>query len=245
MNNLIPAVDKTVQMLEMLSLKGAAQSELSKSLGISMSTAYRILQTLLARNWVRKDDAGVYTVSSGILVLFNAFDRDVKIVQKARLKVDEISSCYHIACKLSLRRGSEQLTDHRAEPPGPVALTGQAGSVFPLIEGSVGSALLADEPDLYIEELLKNCTATIPEKENPELLWNAVKEVRKNNCVLNMRQNRWNIAAFSVPLRGSSGKIFAALTLIGSAEDFAGEKLEKWRKLLCDAAKECESISDR
>ena len=242
MNNTIPAVDKALQMLEALSKKGFSQAALSKRLGISMSTAYRILQTLLAHNWVHKDDAGLYTLSSGLLVLFNAFDRDLEILRRARHKVDEIVSQYHIACKLSLRQGSEQLTDHRAEPPGPVALTGQPGSHFPLIEGSVGAALLADESDAHIRELLKNCSSMIPEKENPELLWNSLNEVRKNNCVLNLHRNRWNIAAFSVPLRNSSGKVFAALTLIGSDDDFSGEKRNQWQQILLAAAAECEAV---
>lgn len=245
MNNTIPAVDKTVQMLELLSEGGASQSELSKRLKISMSTAYRILQTLLFRKWVCKDESGIYTLSSGLPALFPAFDSDLEIISKARRKVDEIVLHYHIACKLSLRRGREQVTDYRAEPPGPVSLTGHAGSRFPLIEGSVGGALLADEENSAISELIKNCSVMIPEKEEPELLWNSIKEVRKNNCTLNMRKNRWNIAAFSVPLRNNSGKIFAALTLIGTADDFTPPKRQKWQKILLTAAAECENISQK
>lgn len=243
MNNTIPAVDKTVQMLEMLSEGAFSQGELSRHLGISMSTAYRILQTLLARNWVAKDERGIYTLSTGLLPLCKAFDRDFEIIQKARKKVDDISSRYHIACKLSLRRGSEQMTDHRAEPHGPVRLTGQPGSTFPLIEGSVGAALLADESDEHIAALLESCPVLIPEKEDPQLLKEAIAEVRQKGCVLNLRKNRWNIAAFSIPLRDSSNRIFAALTLIGTADDFSGLQKQKWQKILTGAAGECQTLS--
>ena len=70
MNNVIPAVDKSVQILEMLSEAPASQVELSKALGISMSTVYRILQTLACRDWVKKDDRGTYFLASGVLTLF-------------------------------------------------------------------------------------------------------------------------------------------------------------------------------
>lgn len=243
MNNKIPAVDKTIQMLEMLSEGSCTQGELSRSLKISMSTAYRILQTLLARNWVDKDDAGVYTLSTGLLPLCKAFDSDFEIIKRARQKVDEICSRYRIACKLSLRRGNEQLTDYRAEPPGPVALTGRSGSSFPLIEGSVGAALLADGSDEHIKALVEDCPVLIPEKEDPELLFQAIREVRQKGGVLNKRMNRWHIAAFSVPLRDRSGRIFAALTLIGRADDFADPKDQKWREILLAAASECETVS--
>ena len=242
MNNGIPAVDKSVQILEMLSEAPASQGELSKALGISMSTAYRILQTLACRDWVKKDDRGTYFLASGVLTLFKPFDRDLEILKRARHKVDELCCLCHTACKLSLRRGNLQITEYRAEPEGPVTLTGVPGSTFPLAEGSVGAALLADDSDENILSCLAGCSAPIPEKKDPELLKSAVAEVRRNNCVLNMSKNRWNIAALSVPLRNSSGRIFAALTLIGSAGDFAGNRRKKYEELLKKAVLECESM---
>ena len=242
MNNTIPAVDKTIQLLEMLSKGAYTQSELSRTLEISMSSCYRILQTLLAHNWVEKNDSGVYTLSTGVLPLLKFFDRDLELLKKARAKVDEICLKHHIACKLSLRRGNLQITEYRAEPAGPVTLTGVPGSTFPLVEGSVGAALLADDSDENIISCLAGCDAPIPEKEDPELLRAAVAEVRRNNCVLNMRKNRWNIAALSVPLRNTSGRIFAALTLIGSVDDFAGTRRKKYEELLKKAVFECESM---
>lgn len=245
MNNMIPAVDKTVQMLEMLSGGSFTQSELSRALGISMSSTYRILQTLLMRDWVRKVGAGGYVLSAGLLPVCKVFDCDLEIIKKARQKVDEICSRYHIACKLSLRRGNVQLTDYRAEPPGPVRLTGNAGSSFPVVEGSVGAALLADESDEHIAALLENCDVLIPEKADPRLLKCAIDEVREHNCILNLRKNRWNIAAFSVPLRDNTGRIFAALTLIGTADDFAGAKRQKWQDILFAAVAWCENTFEQ
>ena len=60
MNNTIPAVEHTIAVLEYMSStdSGVTQSEIRQKLQISMSSAYRILQTLLKHRWVRKDDAG-------------------------------------------------------------------------------------------------------------------------------------------------------------------------------------------
>ena len=55
MNNTIPAVEKAVQLLLALAEGEKTQAELSAGLGISMSTAYRILTTLQAHRWVRKN----------------------------------------------------------------------------------------------------------------------------------------------------------------------------------------------
>ena len=232
MNNKIPAVEKTIQLLLVLSEKNATQAELSRSLKISMSTTYRILMTLLKHRWVSKSEDGVYTLSNGLLPLTLKLSNEVNLLEKACEKVREISDKYQIACKLSVRKEDLQLTYFRAEPSGPVALTGQVGSTFPLIEGSVGAALLADETDETIQELLDHCDADIPEKLNPELLYDAIREVRENGFALNLRKNRWNIAACSTPLQDQQGKIIGAITLVGTQDDFSGKNRKKWFTIL-------------
>ena len=72
MNNNIPAVEKTLALLELLSSeeKGLTQAQLKEKLHISMSTCYRILQTLLAKEWVRKDENSVYHPGKSLYPLF-------------------------------------------------------------------------------------------------------------------------------------------------------------------------------
>ena len=232
MNNKIPAVEKTIQLLSVLSERKGTQAELSKMLGISMSTTYRILMTLLKHRWVSKSEDGVYSLSSGLLPLTLGLSDEVNILERTCEKVTDISKKYQIACKISVRKENLQQTYFRAEPSGPVALTGHVGSTFPLIEGSVGAALLAEETDDTIQELLENCDADIPEKQNPELLYQSIKEVRKKGYVLNLRKNRWNIAACSIPLHSQTGNVIAAMTLIGTIEDFTGQGWKRIEKIL-------------
>lgn len=230
--NRIPAVDKTIQLLTALSEKDFSQAELNEKLDISMSTAYRILMTLQAHRWVRKKAGGIYTLAEGLLPLTRGISDDVTLLEKIAAQLPALAEKHQIACKLSIRQEEEQLTFFRAEPPGPVALTGQPGSTFPLIEGSVGAALLADASEKEIRELIAACSADIPEKKEPELLFNAVREARCRGAVLNARPNRWNIAALSVPVRDHAGNVIAALTIVGCGEDFAGNKRNEWELLL-------------
>lgn len=243
MNNMIPAVDKTVQLLSRLAEQESTQAELSRTLGISMSTAYRILTTLQEHRWVRKKAGSVYALGDGLLGLSRGLSGEVALIEKAMTQVRRIADKYRIACKLSIRKEDRQLTYFRAEPLGPVALTGNAGSTFPLIEGSVGAALLAEETDEGIAALIASCEPDLPEKRQPELLFRAIREVRERGAVLNVRRNRWNIAAFSIPLHDAAGRVIAALTLIGAAGDFSGKKRAKWERVLKNAAAECESQS--
>lgn len=228
MNNLIPAVDKTVQLLLYLSGHKATQSELCRELDISMSTTYRILATLQHHRWVRKLRGGVYELAEGMLALNSGNHSEIILLEKVSGKLSEITLQYGIAGKISLRRGDSQITYFRSELPDAVSLTGRTGSSFPLGEGSVGAVLLADESYENIMALLHGCRVDIPEKSNPELLFKAISEVKEQGFVLNLRRNRWNIAALSVPVRNHTGSIIAALTLIGTVDDFAGSSSKLW-----------------
>lgn len=241
MNNIIPAVDKSVQLLLTLAQHPCTQSTLSQTLHISMSTCYRILMTLQHHHWVKKAPGGIYSLSHGIFPLVESFPQDLALLDRAERQVSHLSEKHQIACKLSIRSGIHQLTRFRAEPSGPVALTGQVHSTFPLIEGSVGAALLSQESPDDIQELIEQCSEDIPEKQNPALLSAALSEVRARGTVLNLRPNRWHIAACSIPLHNQSGEVVAALTIIGMAEDFVGGKRKQWDKILKKAAARCEA----
>ena len=125
MNNKIPAVEKTIALLELLAKlpEGATQAELKKELGISMSTAYRILQTLLKHKWIRKNADTKYSLDNGLLPLLYPFRNSMELLEHAQKVIDRVSAENEMACKLSIRRGTEQVTIMRAEPEGPFALT--------------------------------------------------------------------------------------------------------------------------
>ena len=231
-------MDKAVQLLLRLAEKDATQAELGASLGISASTTYRILMTLQEHRWVCKKIGAVYSLGDGLMPLTRWIARELSLLERMTMKVSEIANRYQMACKLSVRQGDKQLTYFRSEPPGPVALTGQTGSTFPIIEGSVGAALLCDATEAEREKLVESCDEAIPEKSNPGLLHDAIREIHECGTALNNRKNRWNIAALSIPVRNSAGKIIAALTMIGSTEDFTPSKRQRWNRILCETIKD-------
>lgn len=73
----------------------------------------------------------------------------------------------------------------------------------------------------------------------------AVGEVRMKGYAVNLRKNRWNIAAMSMPVRDAEGSVIAAITLIGAESDFAGKKRSKLVSVLKDAVRKCSEGSCR
>lgn len=236
--NTVPSVEKTVMILDTIirSDEGMTHAQLAKMCGVTASTCYRVLKSLEKYDWIEKRSDGTFVPGQGLLPLA------VKLCTKptgnwdqARQILSRLAAKTRLACKLSIRRGDEQVVTARAESPGPFSVSGKTGATFPVMEGSVGAALLADTPRSELETLLRSCREAIPEKEDPELLFRAVDTVNETGYILNTTHNRWRIGALSVPLRDPLGRIVGALTLLGMADDFSETQLAQYLKAMKQA----------
>lgn len=237
---IIPAVDKAVAILRYLGGRqgGASQAELSEALSITSTTCYRILQSLLRAGFLHKT-GGSYDLGGGILAVVQKLNEHSAHFACAQPILYRLAEGSGLSTKLSIRQGEEQLSILRSESPLPMSVTGKVGSHFPLIEGSVGAALLADTPEREIRTLAKRCRTRVPEQNHPELILAGVQAIREHGYCLNAGQNRWHVEALSVPVRDKAGTIVAALTLLGTQADFAEKRLSKIVRLALRAAPHC------
>ncbi len=226
--NTNPAVEKTLLLLHHLgqSGSGATQAELARELGISPSTCYRILQTLRKHDWVRKGTDSRYDLSGGVLTATMKLHRQLVRLEHCRPLLDELAATTGLTAKLSIRQGDRQVTILRAESPRPLSVSGKVGARFPLIEGSVGAALLSRTEADEVRELAANCPEDIPERGNPDLVLARIATIRRDGYCLNIGQTRWRIGAMSAPLVGADGQVATALTLLGVDEDFADDQVK-------------------
>lgn len=242
--NIIPAVEKAVAILNRLGElpKGATQSELATSLNIAPSTCYRILQTLLAADYIRKNSPTRYDLSGGI-------ERAVRKLTNLALRFEAAQPCLEtlaentgLCAKLSIRQGFDQIPILRAESPRIMSVSGKIGVRFPIIEGSVGAALLSGALETEIRQLAAQCQIDVRERNHPELILEGIAAIRRRGYCLNAGRNRWKIDAMSVPVRDRDGDVAAAITLLGYDDDFAGERAKKMAAALLSAARRCAAL---
>ncbi|MDZ4199722.1 MAG: IclR family transcriptional regulator, partial [Kiritimatiellia bacterium] len=217
---MVPSVERALLLMEFLgqSEQGATQQELAEALEITPSTCYRILRTLKSRDWIRPASGGRFVVAGGILrAALCVADRFARF-ESAKPILQKLSRETGLSCKMSIRQGDEQVTVLREESPKPMCVSGRVGARFPVIEGSVGAALLSGESEAFIRACAAACREMIPETETPELILNRVLEIRsKGYCLVDSRE-RWHVLAISAPIRDREGRVNAAVTLLGFPE---------------------------
>ena len=239
-NNTIPAVDKTLKIMEYLASEqhSATQAELCKAADVTATTGYRIVQTLIKHDWVRKTPDNRYMLSFAMLDIWMKSSGHRIFFEQFQPVLDVLAEKVHLSCKLSIRGGNEQISILRADSPEPFSISGKIGTRFPLIEGSVGAALLALDPEEDIRALCEECQVDIREKNNSALVLSRIREWKKKGYVFNRGTNRWHVDAMSVPVIRKGSNVVAALTLIGVPGDFTEKNMEQRAESLTEAAKQ-------
>jgi len=240
-NHIVPSVERALKLMEFLgrSEPGATQQELATVLELTPSTCYRILQTLRNQDWIRQQPGGRYVMAGGILrAAMKVADRITRF-GAAQPILDQLARATELSCKLSIRQGDEQVTVLRAESPRPMSVSGRVGARFPVVEGSVGAALLSDESEATLRLLAGACREKIPEAADPDLILKRMAEVRKTTVCLVDSRVRWHTLALSTPVRDSAGTVAAAVTLLGFPEDFSSARMDGMIQQIGAAADAC------
>ena len=242
--NTIPALDKALSAIEYLCSadRSVTQAELSRAVDVTATTGYRIVQTLMKHNWIRKNRGNTYSLSPGMLILFLKLRNGGALFDSAQPVLEELARRTRLACKLSIRQWNEQLSVLRAESPEPFSVSGKNGSRFPVIEGSVGAALLFGESEETIRSLASECRAEIPEKSDSDLVLRRIAELRRKGYLFNRGNNRWRVDAMSMPVFDSRNQVAAAVTLLGIREDFSDATLPSLAEKLAEAVRKIETM---
>ena len=241
--NTIPAVGKALTVMELLckARNAMSQAQLSQASGASISTCYRILQTLLAHGWVGKTAEG-YQPAAGFYQLAQHETNAFPPLESFQPILEALSQATELGSKLSLRQGDEQVTVLRAESPQPFAVSGKVGSHFPVIEGTVGAALLCGASPEELRQLLKRAAPELEETHTPAVLPRRIEKLRQQGYVLRAQPNRWKVCAMSAAVRNRAGAAVAALTLLGAKEDFSGDHLSECIDGLRQAVRKAEAL---
>ena len=114
--NTVPAVDKALAIIEFLCAQGrpVTQIEINRSAGVTATTGYRIVQSLMKHNWIRRNPNNTYSLSIGMVGVLMHSQRNGFLFSSAQSVLDRLSTETKLTCKLSIRQWNEQVAVLRA-----------------------------------------------------------------------------------------------------------------------------------
>jgi DNA-binding IclR family transcriptional regulator len=212
----IPVLTKAIAVLRAIAEEneGMTTKVLAHMLGISSSTTYRIMQTLLAEDWVRVTSAGHYELSWGLRSLLRPPSQYERLIETARPFLAQLARETGLVSKLSVQQGEQAVALARAESPQGTAVSVRLGATFSLSLGSSGSVLLSELPIAERRRLLALAPQECWERQTPADVEKRIADCRRSGVCSDFGTYRSSIYALSSPVRSREGGIVGAFTVI-------------------------------
>jgi DNA-binding IclR family transcriptional regulator len=219
----IRAVDRALRLLTMLSDgKPRNLTQLSEAIGLSNSTTFRILATLVGCNYVKRDGhSGSYSLGLACLELAQAYQvgsdiRQVALPELERLR-DDTKETVHLAV---LDQMDVVYVEKLSGLHAVQVMSSRVGGRQPAYCTGLGKVLLAYSDPQAVRtafELtsLPPCTqATI---RRVDTLMDHLEQVRRQGYALDQGEHEAEVRCVAAPVCDVTGKVVAAISVAGSA----------------------------
>ncbi|MVN86448.1 helix-turn-helix domain-containing protein [Deinococcus sp. HMF7620] len=203
-------------------LRQAPLSAVARAAGLSVSTAYRLLETLRQQGFVDWDEAsGLFRIGLRAFQVGAAFDAAQALIAAAdpemRALVAELGESANLAVlRPSGGGGWTAAYVHQVEGPQLVRMFTQPGAGAPLHASGVGKVLLASRPDEEARLALAETqlTAFTPHTlTSPDAVLAALTAVRADGYALDDQERELGVRCVAVPVRSAGTQVTAALSV--------------------------------
>ncbi|QKX19032.1 IclR family transcriptional regulator [Microbulbifer sp. YPW1] len=143
----VPALDKALEILEFLAAESLplSQSDIALGIGRTNSEIYRVLVGLESRGYILRDEvSGKYRMSLKLLELTRTLSPVSQLRFAAQPEMEALAARLGQSCHLSVIHQGQLMVVLQVASPGPVSLSFNEGTLFPLLQTVSGRLLLAN-----------------------------------------------------------------------------------------------------
>ena len=215
----VRSIDRAISILKCFSLHRLELSgaEVAQEVGLSVTTAHRILSCLSKGGFVTRNERTLkYTVGPEIYRIGNLFMFSLDLTRIAEPVVKLLNEMTGEVVNVAIRNEDVIFILLREESKFPIALRLYAGTTLPAHATSLGKALLselsADELDkVYPSNTLSRLTdKTITDKAN---LKRELDSIRRTGLAFSREETHEGSMAVATLIRNAAGKAIAALSI--------------------------------
>lgn len=142
---LVPALDKALDVLELLSDRAVSmsQTEISRALDRNPSELFRTLSALEARGYIRRTGGSRYRLTLKLFELSRAHSPYDELLRVAQPVMRHLSEAIQETCHLTTLRAGEIVVLAQNESPKPLRLSVEVGSRHSPLSTTSGRLLLS------------------------------------------------------------------------------------------------------
>lgn len=242
--NGVPVLERTLDLLALLEQEdqGATIRELCDRLGLPRSTVYRVLNSLLARQFVRRSTDGVFALGPALIALAARVRPDggaYDLGEIAKGPMQQLRDDLGEPVKLSVRDGDRArvivaLLGRHEYAPAP-----STGTSYPLHAGAASKLILAHLSDADLERHLSApLTRYTPRSiTDPNKLRAQLIRIRRERFAQDLGEHNLSVHAMAAPVFEPAGRFLAALSIPFLADKDTATR-ERMRLRVIEAAQQ-------
>ncbi|OBQ56705.1 IclR family transcriptional regulator [Tamlana sp. s12] len=212
-----PALDKGLDILEYLSQIKIPQSqmEIAQGLNKSPNELYRMLVCLEQRGYLLKSaQSGKYSLSLKLYQLSHRHSPIDGLLKASKPVMEELSNSTKQSCHLSIIYHGQLMVVSQMKSPGPVSLSIEEGSLFPLTKTASGRVLLAHLEGDKLNELLNNNQEFISlSKKEQKDFKERLQRINKDKHEISQSDLTMGVTDIAVAIGNPNSNMYCALAI--------------------------------
>lgn len=209
-----PALDKGLDILEVLAdqARGLTRAEIVKELGLGPSQIYRMLERLVARGYVARDEGGDrYALTMRLFQLATRHPPLRRLVAQLQPLMDEFARDFRQSCHLVVPEHGSGIVVAQASPRGHWEFRARIGGLLDLFTTGSGLTILAfQRPDRLVETL--HLWGVAEADERLAAVAGHLQAVRDLGARIEPSRHLVGVTDISVPVPGFGAEAIGALT---------------------------------
>jgi IclR family transcriptional regulator, KDG regulon repressor len=219
----VQTLEKSIEVIELLSTDGfnggLGISELSNKLGIGKSTIHRILDTLLAYNFVEKcSENSKYRLGWKLFEIGNLVPQQRNLSNFDIGILQDLCNKYQETVNLGVRVKDKVVTISRMKPKTSLVASHQIGSQEPLHATSTGKALICQFSREELIEILGDGpfeAFTRNTITSMDQLVTELEKIKAQNYSIDDEELCAGLSCIAMPVRNFNNEIIAAISVSG------------------------------
>ncbi|QDK35702.1 IclR family transcriptional regulator [Sphingomonas sp. IC081] len=216
---IVPGLARGLQMLQSFTRDRQEQTvgEMAKRVGVSRSSAFRIVYTLEACGFLRRiEDSRRYQLGSRVLELGYSFLAGKDLIEVATPILRKLRDDTQASTHLAVREGREVVYVARFQGSTSLISAMTVGTRLPAHATAPGRVLLTGLPLSEVVRLYEDYSFETYTPDTPDsmgALISLVENDRREACVVSWGFYDSNVASIAAPIFNATGKLEAAVSV--------------------------------
>lgn len=217
---LLSSLDNALQLLDLLSEKeNLGLAEITKSLGMSKASVFRMLYTLEKRSFINKSEDAKYNLGMKFVRYGNIVTERQNIVQKSRPYMQRLRDTFNETAHLAIiTQSGKMVFIYKEYSDSTIQMTSRVGTEKEAYCTATGKVLLAYLPreeregiaHAYNYQQYTSTTIT-----SAKALLAELSRIREQGYSVDNEESEVGLTCLSAPILDYQGKCVAALSLSG------------------------------